>query len=193
MNENRKHDSNAQDRTDRDWDLLYEIRQRVIQSVAKNMDLFGVTPSVGRLYGTMYFHGQPMTLDEMRDELGMSKTSMSTGVRSLQEIHMVYQTWKKGVRKDLYQAEEDWYKTFIELFTTKWRKAIEINSKEVSHAKGLLEHLWQNTHDENLKRIVAEDLEKLQHASEYYDWLSRLVESFETGEIFKFIPKKSEA
>ncbi|MDI5789788.1 hypothetical protein PO124_19530 [Bacillus licheniformis] len=45
------------------------------------MDLYGITRSAGILYGTMYLSDE-MTLDEMREELQMSKPSMSTSVKS---------------------------------------------------------------------------------------------------------------
>ncbi|WP_369011870.1 GbsR/MarR family transcriptional regulator, partial [Robertmurraya sp. DFI.2.37] len=66
--------------------------------------LYGVTESVGRLYGSLYFQEEPMTLDAMKDELGMSITSMSTSVRGLMELKMVEKVWKRGERKDLYRA-----------------------------------------------------------------------------------------
>jgi HTH-type transcriptional regulator, glycine betaine synthesis regulator len=173
-----------------EWEEVEQVRQRVIQSVAKNMDLFGITPSVGRLYGTMYFKDEPMTLDDMRDELGMSKTSMSTGVRSLLDIHMVHQTWKKGERKDLYRAENDWYKTFSALFATKWKKALHSNQRQIVRSREELENLQQQTNDDKLQLLIAKDLEKLSHAEQYYDWLARLVDSLETGSIFDYIPKQ---
>lgn len=173
-----------------DWKRLQLARERVIQTIAQNMDLYGITPSIGRLYGTLFFEGEPMTLDQMGDALEMSKTSMSTGVRSLLEINMVHKHWVKGVRKDLYSAEEDWYKTFVDLFTTKWSKGIEMNEKEIYKAKRELEVLLQETTDKDLKELIVIDLAKLDHAVEYYDWLKRLVYSFETGEIFNIIPKK---
>lgn len=170
---------------------LAAIRQHVIQTIAKNMDLFGVTPSIGLLYGTMYFHEQPMTLDEMCAELEMSKTSMSTGVRALSEISMVHKTWKKGVRKDLYRPEMDWYETFVQLFSTKWRKALETNQKVMKDAERKLHSLLETTEiDESLHANIKSDLEKIQHAKEYYDWLSRLVETMESGQIFEFVPKR---
>ncbi|EOR27014.1 transcriptional regulator [Niallia nealsonii AAU1] len=97
-----------------DREQLNIARERVIDSVAQNMDLYGVTESIGRLYGMLLFQQNPMTLDEMKEELGMSKTSMSTSVRTLLELKMVDKVWRKGVRKDLYSAEEDWYQTFID-------------------------------------------------------------------------------
>jgi DNA-binding transcriptional regulator GbsR (MarR family) len=171
------------------WENLKNIREKVVQCISQNIDLYGITSSIGRLYGTMYFHDKPMTLDEMRDSLGMSKTSMSTGVRSLLDIKMVHRTWQKGVRKDLYTVEEDWYKTFIDLFSTKWGRAIEINQGEIQKAKIELEGLLSQTEHKDLKETMNRDLAKLQHAIEYYDWLNLLVKSFESGEIFKYIPK----
>lgn len=54
-------------------DQLEKVRERVIESIAQNMNLYGIAPSIGRLYGMMFFHHEPLTLDEMKDELGMSK------------------------------------------------------------------------------------------------------------------------
>lgn len=173
------------------WEELKQTRERVINTIAQNMHLYGITPSIGRLYGTMYFHGEPMTLDEMRDSLAMSKTSMSTSVRSLSEIKMVHKKWRKGERKDLYIVEEDWYKTFISLFTTKWRKGIEMNEERIVEAKHTLTELLDSAESVELQETIRADLAKLEHALEYYDWLARLVKSFESGEIFDYIPKKS--
>ncbi len=172
-----------------EYEKIEQIRERVIHSIAQNIDLYGITPSIGRLYGAMYFRDQPMTLDEMSDALSMSKTSMSTGVRSLLEINMVRKIWQKGVRKDLYAVEEDWYTTFIELFTTKWRKGIEMNEHELRRAKNELELLCSPSPNDPVNRVIATDLKKIQHALDYYKWLTMLVESFESGQIFDFIPK----
>lgn len=178
------------------WSHLEEeltgIRQHVIQTMAKNMHLFGITPSIGLLYGTMYFHEEPMTLDEMCKELEMSKTSMSTGVRTLSEISMVHKTWKKGVRKDLYRPEMDWYETFVQLFSTKWRKALDTNLKVMKDAEVRLKRMLDqiDQEDDGFKKKIESDLEKIYHAQEYYDWLLRLVETLESGRIFDFVPKR---
>ncbi|MED3563076.1 GbsR/MarR family transcriptional regulator [Bacillus sp. MUM 116] len=170
---------------------LEHARERVIEAISQNMNLYGVTESVGRLYGALYFQEGPLTLDEMKEELGMSKTSMSTSVRSLLELKMVGKVWRKGVRKDLYQAEPDWYQTFIDFFTIKWRAGISIN---VSAMEKSLRELRQLLEDDSVEELTKEkvrlDIEKLTAALEYYDWVNRLVDSFESEEIFEFIPKK---
>lgn len=172
---------------------LERARERVIDAIAHNINLYGVTESVGRLYGALFFQDHPMTLDEMKDELGMSKTSMSTSVRGLMELKMVEKVWKKGERKDLYRAELDWYQTFTDLFTIKWRTGVMANINAIEKSKKELKELLSSDNiDEAVKKEAEMMVGKLDYALEYYDWLQRLVDSFESKEIFNFIPKKNE-
>ncbi|MBS4172990.1 GbsR/MarR family transcriptional regulator [Bacillus sp. FJAT-49736] len=172
---------------------LEKIRERVIESIAQNMNLYGIAPSIGRLYGMMFFHHEPLTLDEMKEELGMSKTSMSTSVRALLELKMVDKVWKKGVRKDLYMVEGDWYQNFMDLFSVKWRSAISMNTNNISKSIKELQEMLENENVEmDTKEIIKGDIEKLEYTMEYYEWLNRLVDTFESQEIFNFVPKKNE-
>ncbi|WP_243138228.1 choline uptake/conversion transcriptional regulator CudC [Heliorestis acidaminivorans] len=170
---------------------IEKARERVIEALSKNMDLYGVTPSIGRLYGILYFNDGPMTLEEMSDALGMSKTSMSTGVKTLTDLKMVEKTWKKGVRKDLYRVEEDWYETFSEFFCIKWRKGSDMNLAAIERSLTELQAVIADEESsEEVKAVAQKDIERLQQAQEYYHWLNRLVDAFETGEIFNHIPRK---
>ncbi|RAV22895.1 GbsR/MarR family transcriptional regulator [Paenibacillus contaminans] len=177
--------------TEEQFGTIQKARKRVIESIGKNMDLYGVTLSTGHLYGMMFFQDKPMTLDEMGQEMGMSKTSMSTGVRTLTDLKMVHQVWEKGNRKDLYEVETDWYQSFADFFDTKWRKSIEMNvhalRKSIAELQRLLE---DDQNNEALKTLIAADIGKLDEAIRYYLWLGRLIDTFETGEIFKLVPKE---
>ena len=131
----------------------------------------------------------PMTLDDMREALSMSKTSMSTGVRILSDMKMVESVHKKGVRKDLYQTEEDWYKSFTSLFGIRWRKQTETNIEEAEEAIEKLQALRGRTTDESLINKIDQDIDKLTYANNYYQWLMQLIKVVESGDIFKFVPK----
>ncbi|WP_440706353.1 GbsR/MarR family transcriptional regulator [Heyndrickxia oleronia] len=173
-------------------DQLDRARERVIEAIAQNMNLYGVTPSIGRLYGMMFFHNEPLTLDEMKEELGMSKTSMSTSVRTLLDLKMVDKVWKKGSRKDLYAIEGDWYQNFIDLFTVKWRHAISMNKHVIEKSLKELSDMLTDGHvDEEIKSLVNSDIIKLKETLEYYKWLNRLIDTFESEEIFNFVPKNN--
>ncbi|SFA81323.1 DNA-binding transcriptional regulator GbsR, MarR family [Lentibacillus halodurans] len=168
-----------------------ETIEKFIQVIAKNMNLYGITSSVGRLYGVLYFSDEPMTLDDMRDALEMSKTSMSTGVRSLSDMKMVESTFKKGIRKDLYQSEEDWYKSFTSLFANRWRHHTETNIEEADETIAELKKLAQATSDLTLKGKIERDIERLRYAQDYYKWLMKFIQVVESGKIFEYIPKNT--
>jgi DNA-binding transcriptional regulator GbsR (MarR family) len=175
-----------------DWSHYQDVKDQFIQSIAKNMNLYGITPSIGRLYGMLYFSDEPMTLDDMRQELEMSKTSMSTGVRALFDMKMVEPVFRRGVRKDLYQTEENWYKSFSALFSRQWKKATETNIEEMIEAKEKLQAINDQTDNNKLKQQIEGDFERLDYAKNYYNWLLRLVTVIETGKIFEFVPLKSD-
>ncbi|MFD2924350.1 GbsR/MarR family transcriptional regulator [Halobacillus naozhouensis] len=172
-----------------DWANYEETIEKFIQVIAKNMSLYGVTPSIGRLYGVLYFAEDPMTLDDMRAALEMSKTSMSTGVRALSDMKMVEPAFKKGVRKDLYKSEEDWYKSFTSLFGSRWRHHTETNIEEADEAIQELLQIKGQTEDESLQEKVDQDIDRLHYAQNYYRWLMRFIHVVESGEIFQYVPK----
>ncbi|MFC9778868.1 GbsR/MarR family transcriptional regulator [Paenibacillus chitinolyticus] len=170
---------------------IQKNRERVIDSIGKNMDLYGITLSIGHLYGYMYFNNGPVTLDELSKTMGMSKTSMSTGVRTLMDLKMIDKVWGKGTRKDLYEVEPDWYQNFSDFFSIKWRKAVEGNMNALNKSLVELRHMKKEYEESpELQAVLDADEAKIAHAMDYYKWLLRLIEAMETGKIFELIPKE---
>jgi HTH-type transcriptional regulator, glycine betaine synthesis regulator len=170
---------------------ISKARERVIDSIGKNMDLYGITLSIGHLYGYMYFNQGPVTLDELSKTMGMSKTSMSTGVRTLLDLKMIDKVWGKGTRKDLFEVVPDWHQNFSDYFSIKWRKAVEGNMNALN--KSLKEiHIMRADFegDETISTLLRIDEAKIEEAIKYYRWLLRLIEALESGKIFDLIPKE---
>lgn len=177
--------------TEQQIEAVQKSRRRVIESIGKNMDLYGVTHSIGHLYGNMYYQNRPVTLDEMGEMMGMSKTSMSTGMRTLMDLKMIEKVWGKGTRKDLYEVVPDWHQNFVDYFSVRWRKAVETNVASLKKSLRELEELLRQDPDNAaLAGLVTADTAKIREALDYYDWLERLIEALETGTIFDFIPRK---
>lgn len=109
--------------------------------------------------------------------------------RALSRLKLVHKKWQKGVRKDLYEAEHDQFRSFVDFFSQLWEKEIELNQKTLKKAEKNLTNLLNDpelTPDE--KEQVESDLSKLEQAQLYYTWLEKLAHSFESGEIFKHVP-----
>lgn len=169
-------------------DLLKEAEDAVVSALADTMDLYGVTPSVGRLYGMLYFMDEPVTLDQMSEELGMSKPTMSTSIRSLQNIDMVHKVWKKGVRKDLYEAEKDFSKSFFSFFCKKWQREISVNLEAIEEAENKLQILLN---DEDVPEEIAvkakRNLAQIIESKHYYHFLKKVVKVFDDRRIIDIL------
>ncbi len=169
-------------------EMLEEAEDIVIDAIAETMDLYGVTPSVGRLYAVLYFSEDPMTLNQMGKSLGMSKPSMSTGIHSLMDIEMVQKVWRKGERKDLYKAEKDFFISFISFFCKKWEREISTNLQAINKATTQLNFLLENPDvPESIQEKAQKDIQQLKDSTKYYIWLEKLVQTFRSGELFKLI------
>ncbi len=176
----------SQDRENYISEQRLHIRQKVIDAIAETMDLYGATPSSGQLYGIMFFENRPMTLDEMKVRMNMSKSNMSYAVRSLVESQMVKKLEEKQDRKELYLAEVDFFLAFQNFFTIKLQREINVMTEAIS--KSLLE-LTEMVIDEHItdqeRNLALQDLYKLRHGQTYYEWLQKFVDALKRGEYFK--------
>lgn len=170
---------------------ISKARERVIDSIGKNMDLYGITLSIGHLYGYMYFNRGPVTLDELSKTMEMSKTSMSTGVRTLLDLKMIDKVWGKGTRKDLFEVVPDWHQNFSDYFSIKWRKAVEGNMTALLKSLNEINTMKDEYgSDLELVQLLTTDEGKIEEAIKYYRWLLKLIEALESGKIFELIPKE---
>ncbi|TRM11679.1 GbsR/MarR family transcriptional regulator [Lentibacillus cibarius] len=168
---------------------LENAKGHVIEAIAETMDVYGVTPAAGKLYATMYFKDQ-MNLDQMREELDMSKPSMSTSVRKLQEIEMVKKKFQRGSRKHSYAAEKNFFHSFMSYFCKMWDREAKMNMEAIKQAEFELDQIIE---DEKVSAELVDEAravyEQLNLSKTYYCWLERLVASIRSEEIFEFLPK----
>lgn len=94
--------------------------QLIINEFTKTIEMFDISASEARLFSLLFIENSPMTLDEMSLASGKSKTSVSTGIRTLLEQNLVERVWKKGVRKDLYTTDPNLYRKFMNVYIHKW-------------------------------------------------------------------------
>ncbi|MDL4842756.1 GbsR/MarR family transcriptional regulator [Aquibacillus rhizosphaerae] len=128
---------------------LEDISNLIITEFAKTVEMFDINPSEARLFAILYIEGTPMTLDEMSDALGKSKTSVNTGIRTLVDLNLAERVWRKGVRKDLYKADENLYRKFMNSFIHKWIDAASRQkSSLIEIEKKLQEDFFNNTETE---------------------------------------------
>ena len=89
---------------------LDEARHHFIQGLSRISNFWGFPRAMGAIYGVIYLSSQPLSLDEIVTQVGVTKGSVSTNVRQLERLNMVHKKLQLGDRKDYYIAETDFWK-----------------------------------------------------------------------------------
>jgi len=170
-----------------------QIRGKIIDAIAQTMDLYGANYSFGQLYGIMFFEDKPMTLEEMKQQMNMSKSNMSYAVRSLMDSKMIMKLDEKLERKDLYVAETDFFQAFQNFFAAKLQREIDVMLGAINEVIPPLSEIILDIDTEGEERLLClKDLNKLRHGIEYYSWLQQFVDGLRNGEFFRQNETKSD-
>lgn len=171
-----------------EFDQIQQARDVIIGGIAQTMEIYGLTASVGRIYGVLYFADTPKSLNEIKDEVAMSKATVSNGLRELLDTEMITKVWKKGDRKDHYIAVKDFFKNFINFFVKQLRQERSIILKAYHQSLPVLEEIANNGHSEAAKAKATRDIASINRTKVYFDWTLHLTKALETEEIFNYLP-----
>lgn len=152
------------------------LRQKMMHAISSIMDWYNLTHSASELYALMFFEDRPMTMDEMKDMMGMSKSSISYAVRSLIDSKMIYKLDYKQGRKELFRAEPDFLSAFQKFLTSKLEREIEVVTCAIEEVMPRLKEILEDKDTpETIRQDVNKDLNKVIHAKNYYTWLQGFV------------------
>ncbi|MFO7680808.1 MAG: hypothetical protein R6X34_12230 [Chloroflexota bacterium] len=89
---------------------LNQARDHFIQGMSRVTHFWGFPKAMGAIYGAIYLSPTAVSLDELVEQVGVSKGAISTNVRMLERLNMVHRQVQVGDRKDYYTAEVDFWK-----------------------------------------------------------------------------------
>ncbi len=86
-------------------DSYEQASSSFVDGLGQLVDFWGFNKTVGWIFGLLYLRDEPVSLDEIAAELHVSKGNVSVNIREAERLGMVRKVWKKGDRKDYYEAE----------------------------------------------------------------------------------------
>jgi DNA-binding transcriptional regulator GbsR (MarR family) len=106
---------------------LEDVHETMLDGLGQLSAYFGFSKVMGQLYGTLLMSAKPLSLDEMMDELSISKASVSTNMRTLEHMGMVRQVWVRGGsgRRKYYEAETDFWQIITNLLSGRELRDVE--------------------------------------------------------------------
>ena len=148
---------------------MHEAVQAFVERMGVMMEGHGLPRIAGRLYGFLLLHEEPYPLDELADLLQVSKASVSTNARLLEQHGLLELTSAPGDRRDFYRVGPNSQERMLRAAQRKFREMIEV-----------FEHAGASLPPE-----IEGGRERLREATRFHrlmlDGVDRLVEQWKTG------------
>ena len=85
----------------------------------------GQPPIAGRIFGLLLLSDDALSLDELAEDLGVSKASASTNARLLAQLGVVEQVRRPGSRRDYYRMVPDLFERSMAQRLARWQRFTE--------------------------------------------------------------------
>lgn len=138
--------------------MLDSKQTAYLERVGKMWEEVGLTNIGGKILGYLLICGKPMvSFQELVDELGVSKASVSNNLKALTGIHFVDMVRPKGDRKSYYKPNK-------------------VDMVEMMKKRSALFELYANVMDEGLAFVEDKQSDAaafMQETRDFYRWMKK--------------------
>jgi DNA-binding transcriptional regulator GbsR (MarR family) len=156
-----------------------QIKKEFIEGLSHISHFWGYPKGMGAIFAVLYLSSDPVSLDELVKQSGLTKGAVSTNVRALVRLGLVYRSSHLGDRKDYYAAETDFYKSIQSILGERQNhefdqavRSVDTTLEKLKSAKGAME--------ERERKFLLERVQALQDFFEAIDSLARTVSRLDT-------------
>ena len=90
---------------------MIEAEREFVEAMGRHFEVEGVPRIGGRMFAFLLLRETPCSLDDLVEELAISKASASTNARLLEQWALIRRTSIPGDRRDYYTADPDQTRT----------------------------------------------------------------------------------
>ena len=82
-------------------------RRRFVDAMGAFFTRYGAAATVGRVFALLLTNDDPLSLDDIAAQLGISKSGTSVATRDLERLGLVHRQIVSGTRRILFEAHDD--------------------------------------------------------------------------------------
>lgn len=151
---------------------LVVAREEFVQGMSRISHFWGFPKAMGAIYGAIYLSPSPLSLDEIVEQVNVTKGAVSTHVRSLERLGMVHKRMRLGDRKDYYEAEEDFWKVIKGVLREREQQEFDLALRTVNSS---LDKVDQVTGDEGDRELAAFYKQRMENMQRFFNSLDNIV------------------
>ena len=141
---------------------LIKARENFIQGMSRISHFWGFPKAMGAIYGAIYLSPAPLSLDEIVEQVSVTKGAVSTHVRTLERLGMVHKQIRLGDRKDYYEAEADFWKIIRGVLREREQNEFDLALSTVNESLEMVKEASPAEPDAELAAFYAERMAGMQ-------------------------------
>lgn len=142
---------------------LSNASDNFIQGISRISNFWGFPKAMGAIYGAIYLSPTPITLDDLVEQVGVSKGAVSTNARQLERLGMIHKHVVIGDRKDYYSAETDFWKIIKGILREREKSEFDTALRSVSDSLELVQSAEISPADAELAAFYEQRLQAMQN------------------------------
>ena len=165
---------------------IEDVRNDFIDTIGETAERYGLTRIAGLLKGFLYVSRKPLSLDDMAQQLEVSKGSVSTNISWLERWKVVRRVFNRGDRKNYYEMRGTIWEIETEILKTIFKDELERFTEYLARWKNDLEEAENGDTEE--KEFLAQRFSEIE---EYLGAAKHMLEIFtREGKVTPAIIKK---
>ena len=166
---------------------LVHAREHFIQGLSRISFFWGFPKAMGAIFGAIYLSPEPITLDELVEQVGISKGAASTNVRNLERLGMIHKKYKVGDRKDYYIAETDFWRIVKGILKEREKNEFDLALRSVGESLAMVTQLKQGKKENATAALYSERMKAMKN---FFDSLDNVVAMFLALEDLRLVSLK---
>jgi len=159
-----------------------EAKNKFVQTWGALGSQWGINKTMAQIHALLMIASEPLSMEDVMEELQISRGNASMNLRSLMEWGIVYKEYKQGERREFFTAEKDLDELAVKIAQERSKREIkpalkvlkEVSTSMKEEKSTEAKHFTEQTG--KLYDFVLKADNMLEKATEYKDnWLAGLV------------------
>lgn len=147
------------------------LTERFVHHFGEMGGRWGINRTVGQIYALLFVSASPLCADDLVENLGISRSNVSMGLKELQGWNLIHTVRHPGDRRDYFQTPEDVWTIFKTLADERRRREIAPTLTMLRDA--LMEHPESET-DRHAQERMQQMYDLIELVTDWFHEVNRL-------------------
>lgn len=144
-----------------------DIRRRMVDIGGRTAQDLGLSRVVGQILVYLYLQPCECALDQVGSDLGLSKASVSIGIRQLENLGFATRVWKKGDRRNYYRSADNIASALRQGLLTFVAQKVRTVSSELDAVHEMIEAVPAEEQKEDSVRFLRERVDRARRLQQH--------------------------